>query len=355
MKKCLATLLLTAMVIGLTACGAETSDTSASDSAADETAEEASEDTEAAEETAEEGGEEEATYKIAYVASWLGAEYFENDHAVLEPILNEAGMEIDLFGPADYDTRTESELSIIENIITGGEYDVIMLYADEPDAFVDLRLRSEEAGIPWIGYIMPAESNCGTLFVGDTYEDRAVANYNKIIEYVEEHADLYEGLDVIEVAVAGHSSNEGCDYRAYHTGELLEANEDWNFEVVYYQSAVGTDAGVTFAENCLQAHPDVKIWLCNADDAAIGVYQALNNIGKGSDEDQIITGIDAGSSFRELCGAGTAFRFSSYCTSSACAETLIEVVPKLLAGEYEYQETVPIPTTTVDINNLDIK
>lgn len=348
MKKGLVMLLVTAMIAGLTACG-----TGASGSATSEGTAEKTEAT--AEETTEERSEEETTYKIAYVASWLGAEYFENDHAVLEPILNDAGMEIDLFGPADYDTRTETELSIIENIITGGEYDVIMLYADEPDAFVDLRLKSEEAGIPWIGYIMPASSNCGTLFIGDTYEDRAVANYNKIIEYVEEHADLYEGLDEIEVAVAGHSSNEGCDYRAYHTAELLEANEDWNFKTVYYQSAVGTDEGVTFAENCLQAHPDVKIWLCNADDAAIGVYQALNNIGKGSDEDQIITGIDAGASFRELCGAGTAFRFSSYCTSSSCAETLIEVVPKLIANEYEYQETISIPTTTVDINSLDIK
>lgn len=353
MKKGLAMLLLTTMIIGLTACGSKGSENPAPENAAEETETPAEETP--TEEATEENGEEKSTYKIAYVASWLGAEFFENDHAVLEPILNEAGMEIDLFGPADFDTRTETELSIIENIITGGEYDVIMLYADEPDAFVDLRLKSEEAGIPWIGYTMPASSNCGTLFIGDTYEDRAVANYNKIIEYVEAHADLYKDLDEIEVAVAGHSSNEGCDYRAHHTAELLEANKDWNFKTVYYQSAVGADEGVSFAENCLQAHPDVKIWLCNADDAAIGVYQALNNIGKGSDEDQIITGIDAGVSFRELCGAGTAFRFSSYCTSSSCAETLIEVVPKLIAGEYEYQETVSIPTTTVDINNLDVK
>lgn len=57
-------------------------------------------------------GNPDGVYKIAYVASWLGAEYFSNDFAVLEPILNEAGMEIELFGPADFDTRTEVELSI---------------------------------------------------------------------------------------------------------------------------------------------------------------------------------------------------------------------------------------------------
>ena len=230
-----------------------------------------------------------------------------------------------------------------------------MLYADEPDAFVDLRLKSEQAGIPWIGYIMPAATNCGTVFIGDTPEQRAIANYEKILEYVEKNWDLYKDLDVIEVAVAGHPSNENCDYRAAHTGELLEANTDYNFKVVYNQGAVGTDAGVTFAENCLQAHPNVKIWLANADDAAIGIYQALNNVGKGSDADQIITGIDAGSSFRELCAAGTAFRFSSYCTSSSCAETLIEVVPKLCNGEYAYQENIAIPTTTVSIDTIDVK
>ena len=118
---------------------------------------------------------------------------------------------------------------------------------------------------------------------------------------------------------------------------------------------MGADAGVTFVETCLQAHPNVKIWLANADDAAIGIYQALNNAGKGSDPDQIITGIDAGNSFRELCEAGTAFRFSSYCTSSSCAETLLEVVPKLCNGEYAYQESIAIPTTTVSIENIDIK
>ena len=79
------------------------------------------------------------------------------------------------------------------------------------------------------------------------------------------------------------------------------------------------------------------------------------NVGKGSDADQIITGIDAGSSFRELCAAGTAFRFSSYCTSSSCAETLIEVVPKLCNGEYAYQENIAIPTTTVSIDTIDVK
>lgn len=300
-------------------------------------------------------GNPDGVYKIAYVASWLGAEYFSNDYAVLKPILTEAGMEIELFGPADFDTRTEVELSTIENLITSGEWDVIMLYADEPDAFVDLRLKSEQAGIPWIGYIMPEATNCGTVFIGDTPEQRAVANYEKIIEYVKAHEDLYKDLDVIEVAVAGHPSNENCDYRCAHTGELLEANTDYNFKVVYNQGAVGTDAGVTFVENCLQAHPNVKIWLANADDAAVGIYQALNNAGKGSDEDQIITGIDAGNSFRELCAAGTAFRFSSYCTSSSCAETLLEVVPKLCNGEYAYQESIAIPTTTVSLENIDIK
>ena len=300
-------------------------------------------------------GNPDGKYRIAYVASWLGAEYFSNDYAVLKPMLEEAGMEIELFGPADFDTRTEVELSTIENLITSGEWDVIMLYADEPDAFVDLRLKSEQAGIPWIGYIMPAATNCGTVFIGDTPEQRAIANYEKILEYVEKNWDLYKDLDVIEVAVAGHPSNENCDYRAAHTGELLEANTDYNFKVVYNQGAVGTDAAVTFAENCLQAHPNVKIWLANADDAAIGIYQALNNVGKGSDADQIITGIDAGSSFRELCAAGTAFRFSSYCTSSSCAETLIEVVPKLCNGEYAYQENIAIPTTTVSIDNIDVK
>ena len=300
-------------------------------------------------------GNPDGVYRIAFVASWLGAEYFSNNYAVLQPMLEEAGMEIELFGPADYDTRTETQLSIIENLITSGEWDVILLYVDEPDAVVDLRLQSEQAGIPWIGYIMTPETNCGTIFIGDTPEERAIANYEKIIEYVEENWELYEDLDVIEVAVAGHPSNEECNYRCAHTGELLEANTDYNFEVVYEQGAVGADAGVTFAENCLQAHPNVKIWLANADDAAIGIYQALNNAGMGSDADQIITGIDAGSSFRELCAAGTAFRFSSYCVFSDCAETLIEVVPKLCNGEYEYQEEIPIPTTTVSIDNIDIE
>ncbi len=300
-------------------------------------------------------GNPDGVYKIAYVASWLGAEYFSNDYAVLKPILNEAGMEIELFGPADFDPRTEVELATIENLITSGEWDVIMLYADEPDAFVDLRLKSEQAGIPWIGYIMPESTNCGTVFIGDTPEQRAIANYEKIIEYVKNNWDLYKDLDVIEVAVAGHPSNENCDYRCAYTGTLLEANTDYNFKVVYNQGAVGADAGVTFAENCLQAHPNVKIWLANADDAAIGIYQALNNAGKGSDPDQIITGIDAGTSFRELCAAGTAFRFSSYCTSVSCAETLLEVVPKLCNGEYAYQESIAIPTTTVSLDNIDVK
>ena len=300
-------------------------------------------------------GNPDGVYRIAYVASWLGAEYFSNDYAVLKPILNEAGMEIELFGPADFDTRTEVELATIENLITSGEWDVIMLYADEPDAFVDLRLKSEQAGIPWIGYIMPESTNCGTVFIGDTPEQRAIANYEKIIEYVEAHQDLYKDLEVIEVAVAGHPSNENCDYRCAYTGTLLEANTDYNFKVVYYHGSVGAAAGVSFAEHCLQAHPDVKIWLANADDAAIGIYQALNNAGKGSDPDQIITGIDAGTSFRELCAAGTAFRFSSYCTSVSCAETLLEVVPKLCNGEYAYQESIAIPTTTVSLENIDVK
>lgn len=303
------------------------------------------------------GAKEDGHYRIAFVASWLGAEYFSNNLKVLQPILKEAGMDIELFGPADFDTRTEVEVSICENLITSGEWDCIMIYADEPDAFIATRQKSEELGIPWIGYIMTPDlaAGCGTLFIGDSAEQRAVANYEKIIEYVEAHWDLYKDLDVIEVALAGHPSSTDCNYRAAHTCELLEANEKYNFKVVYEQGAVGTDAGVTFAENCLQAHPDVKIWVTNCDDAAIGVYQALNNAGLAYNEDQIITGIDAGASFRELCKAGSAFRFSAYCVFSDCAKTLIEVVPKLCAGEYEYQELLPIPTTVVSIDNVDIE
>ena len=88
MKKGLAMLLLTAMIVGLTACGSKGADSTAPENTTEKT--DAADGETPEEDSKEEDGKEETSYKIAYVASWLGAEYFENDHAVLEPILNEA-------------------------------------------------------------------------------------------------------------------------------------------------------------------------------------------------------------------------------------------------------------------------
>ena len=282
MKKLIALLLCTILILGLVACGSGKNDTAKEDAAKDDAATEApattdtnEDDTSAGEtmtavKTVGEPRQASKEWNIAVVAKDLSGEWFKRMEKGVLQFADEHGVMAYEAGPASYDAALQ--LQVVENLIAQG-VDAICIVPIDPATVEPALKRAMDAGIIVITHESPDVENsyynveCGPL------EDYAY----RIMDVLAEGMN-YEGTWVGVVGsltVPTHMTwvDMAAERAAAEYPNLIHSDVD---------RIESKDTKETAYEACtelLKAHPDITGILCVSDMDSLGAAQAVKELG----------------------------------------------------------------------------
>ncbi len=122
-------------------------------------------------------------------------------------------------------------------------------------------------------------------------------------------------------------------------------------EVVAEQAADAIPTGLTAAETILQAHPDVKVFVCYNDEGCLGALGAVEAAGLATDDFGIF-GVNASPEALTKIKDGTAFRGTASIDPYHHGKMEMEMAIRSVRGDFlpSSMEILPVP---VSIENVD--
>ncbi len=288
MKKLLAILLASAMILGLAACGTDSasSSTTSAPAATEEKAEtEAETVAEAVAETVAESIAEVAEkesgarpFKYGFISWGTADEHGRTLNAAVEWAVNAAGGEVVADGSA---ISAETTVAAAENLISAG-CDIIAFctYAGESTVptISDLCRKNGVYWTMWDTTISDAEVaeyiKDDPYFVGTTAEDNVSAGYDTMKTLAEAGAT---NVLIIRYGTNIPTCDERCD------GALKYIEEAGNITVADDMIIYSTDAAEykSAVSNALLAHPEVdSVFLAGSGSKSTSVAEAFRNSGK---------------------------------------------------------------------------
>lgn len=307
MKKRIISILLTAtmVVTMLAGCGtaAETTEsgtaesTPASTEAAVETTEEtATEETESTEAapTADnvepvtelaEAVEAKETYKIACLTRGLYHNYHQSVKAGLDAAAQDCNVEYTFQG-TENETQVDKQVEMLGTIIDQHP-DAIILGPLDSQAVLPQLERAKEAGIPVIIIDQPVDSDipiCTITTYG--HADGGVFMADKINE-------LYPDEENVQVAMI--ASDQYSDYSVQRRDAFIEKIKEYpQIELVDIQYSDGGDQlkAADGTKAIIEAYPDLKVIIGSGEGNAVGVLNALKELGK--EGEYTVLGFDSG-------------------------------------------------------------
>jgi ribose transport system substrate-binding protein len=122
-------------------------------------------------------------------------------------------------------------------------------------------------------------------------------------------------------------------------------------EIVAEQAADAIETGLTAAETILQAHPDVKVFVCYNDEGCLGALGAVEAAGLASDDFGIF-GVNASSEALTKIKEGTVYRGTASIDPYHHGRLEMEMAIRLVLGDFlpSKMEIVPVP---VSVDNVD--
>ena len=122
-------------------------------------------------------------------------------------------------------------------------------------------------------------------------------------------------------------------------------------EIVAQQAADAIPTGLTAAETILQAHPDVKVFVCYNDEACLGALAAVEAAKLASDDFGIF-GVNASPEALTKIKEGTAFRGTASIDPYNHGRLEMELAIRSVLGDFlpANTEILPVP---VNISNVD--
>ena len=220
---------------------------------------------------------------IAMVSKGFQHQFWQAVKQGAEEKAAELGVEITFDGPAS-ETEVDAQLQMLQTAIDRGP-DAIAYAALDPEACIPLYNTAEAAGIPIVEFDAPCDSEYSqSLAATDSKAAGALA--------AQHMAELIGGEG--EVAIVGHSqiNSTGVERRDGFVEEI-EANYP-DIEIVDIQYGDGDHLkSADIAKAMISAHPDLKGIYGTNEGSAIGVVNAVNELGLPKGELTIV-GFDSG-------------------------------------------------------------
>ena len=284
---------------------------------------------------------------VLFLASTTAVEYFTNAYNAMKPAFEEVGMTLTLRGPTQPD-QMEEQLSMFENAVSSGEYDLILLYPTVPRAFVDAVRASERQGIPVIAYQMSPEMDCGTYYAGPDNTEQGRLAAQSMIDFVNSHADHFGAMDSIPIIMSTTAASEEILKRANGFKEVIEA--DGRFEIVMEQAAVGTEQGMAFGETAITAFPDVELFFSVQDAAGMGIHNAIQ-ASRTPTETMGIFSIDGTGAVLSAIDSGELYRATVGAPFAEQAPDLARFIQEIQSGTVEVGAVNSFPVVVITQEN----
>lgn len=290
---------------------------------------------------AQEGGAENGEYDIALVSKGFQHQFWQAVQTGAEEKAEELGVTITFDGPAS-ETEVDAQLQMLQSAIER-QPDAIGYAALDPEACVPLLEQADEAGIPVVEFDAGCDGTDVALNISKTDSLAAGAlAAQHMAEIIGE-----EG----EVGIVGHSqiNSTGIERR---DGFVNTIEEDYpNIEIVDIQYGEGDHLeSANIAHAMLAAHPDMAGLYGTNEGSAIGIVNAVNELGLEPGELTVV-GFDSGQAQIDAIESGV---MAGLITQDpiGIGRLTVESAVKAIDGE-ELEEELDTGSFWVDQSNLD--
>ncbi|GGE93498.1 ABC transporter substrate-binding protein [Mycetocola zhadangensis] len=243
---------------------------------------------------AEAGGSDDGEITIALVSKGFQHQFWQAVKQGAEQRAEELGVTVTFDGPAA-ETEIDGQLQMLQAAIDK-KPDAIGFAALDPEACIPLYENAEAAGIPVVEFDAGCSSDYGQAIAKtDSLGAGALA--------ADRMAELIGGEG--EVAIVGHSqiNSTGVERRDGFIDRIESEYPD--IEIVDTQYGDGDHLkSADIAKTMIQAHPDLKGIYGTNEGSAIGVVNAVGELGLGEDELTIV-GFDSGQAQLDAISDGT--------------------------------------------------
>lgn len=224
----------------------------------------------------------------------------------------------------------ENQRATVESWVTQ-QLDAIVVVPVEASALDGLRTQFQGQGGKWITYAAPDENGDGSVGF-DNAESGKLAG-EAALEFLQEQ--FPDGG-----ASAAITTNASTTWSPRNT-EARKVLEDAGIEVVSYQECNTQQCGLQIAEDTLREHPELRVFIGNNDDAALGAVRGFSGAGV-PDEEVFIVGQDGGSEALEALQEGGTFRATVAISLDDLAASMMTTVHNAVSGEGETDNVTPV-------------
>ena len=252
----------------------------------------------------------------------------------------ELGVKINFEGPGS-ETEIEKQLQMLQSSIDR-QPDAIAYAALDPEACIPALDAADAAGIPVAYFDAPCNSEVGkTLAATDSKVAGALA--------ADHMAELIGGSG--DVAIVGHSqiNSTGVERRDGFVEKIEADYPDINIVDIQYGDGDHLKSA-DIAKSMLNAHPDLKGIYATNEGSAIGVANALSELGLSSD-DITAVGFDSGAAQMDAIKSGV---LAGAITQDpiGIGKTVVQAAYDLANGK-EVEEFYDTGSYWYDANNIE--
>ena len=161
---------------------------------------------------------------------------------------------------------------------------VVSAISNDMDGSVPALKAAEDAGIPYISFLVTVSGGNdydGYIYVGSPNVDAGTAQGEYLVDVLPENAKI--------LYFTGEQNDQQYVDRKQGLMDALAARDD--IEILdEYNVKNSKDLGMSTAEDCLMSYDDFDAIVCQNDDAALGVVQALKSADRL--DDVLVLGVD---------------------------------------------------------------
>lgn len=222
---------------------------------------------------------------------------------------------------------------------------VVSAISNDLDGSVPALKAAEEAGIPYISFLTSVSGGNdydGYIYVGSPNVDAGTAQGEYLVEVLPENAKI--------LYFTGEPNDQQYIDRKQGLTDALAARDD--IEILdEYNVKNSKDLGMSTTEDCLMSYDEFDAIVCQNDDAALGVVQAL----KSADmlEEVLVLGVDGSDDALASIKAGE-LSMTALQDAKGQAEAGAQIFAQLRDGTDPAEiEDVYIPFQIVTADNVD--
>lgn len=271
--------------------------------------------------------------------------YFQSHVIAWENIAKREGVKITILSD-EFDPATQKKN--IEDLIALG-VNGIALAVWEPGLGTSAMKSIVDEGVPAVGLHVNSSEYVAPFVVADNIKAGKIVGKQAAEYWTKKFPNVEPKIGLIYMAGC-----TACDERVSGFLEGFKSTYKGKFTKVAEVDGAGVrDKALKAGEDMLSAHPEINLIFGINDDSALGAISALRNLGRGTADKELVSGVDASpSAAEELRNPESAFKLDGGNSPVVMAETAYEVLMDVIAGKQVSKLTLH-EVSVVTMDNLD--